>query len=274
MTNPTTTLTAPSRAAVGHRTTFAGVLRSERIKALSVRSTRWILGISLLTIVGLDALSPKTAGAAATGGPVPVPDVLSLGPIIGQWFIVALGALIITNEYATGQVRSTFAAVPSRGRVLAAKVVILTTLATAVAIAGQLLGAALAAANGGALRWSDPRLWQVVAGDTLAFDTIALVGLGLGLALRSTAATIVATLGLGYGTQLLHAIPTGWAQRIGVFTLNNLSNTVTASPAQLHELGTLPHAVVIAPGSAALLLTAWILVALGLGAWRLRHGSA
>ncbi len=43
------------------------------------------------------------------------------GAIVAQLLLGALGVLMVTGEYTTGMIRATFAAVPRRGIVLAAK---------------------------------------------------------------------------------------------------------------------------------------------------------
>jgi ABC-2 type transport system permease protein len=54
--------------------------------------------------------------------------------------MAVLGALLTTGEYATGMIRSTFAAVPTRILVLAAKALTLVVL-TVVSSAADSLGA-------------------------------------------------------------------------------------------------------------------------------------
>ena len=61
-------------------------------------------------------------------------EVIAQGFHFGMLTIAALGALFITGEYSTGMVRSTFAAVPTRIPVLAAKALTLTALTAAVTL--------------------------------------------------------------------------------------------------------------------------------------------
>ena len=55
------------------------------------------------------------------------------GLFLAQLAIGVLGVLIVTNEYATGMIRNTFAAVPQRSAVLAAKLVVFSAVALVVA---------------------------------------------------------------------------------------------------------------------------------------------
>jgi ABC-2 type transport system permease protein len=61
-------------------------------------------------------------------------EVIASGFPFGMLTIAVLGALHITGEYATGMIRSTFAAVPTRIPVLAAKTLTLVVLTAAVTL--------------------------------------------------------------------------------------------------------------------------------------------
>ena len=144
-----TTVAAPEihggptfRAAVPTRATFAGTVRGEWIKLLSLRSTWWVLaatialitGVSLAVAASLDAMAadPATAGGLATANGA---EAVSGGFQLGMLTLAVLGALLITGEYSTGMIRSTLAAVPTRVPVLVAKAVVLTVLTALVAYA-------------------------------------------------------------------------------------------------------------------------------------------
>ncbi|MGH3458517.1 ABC transporter permease, partial [Aeromicrobium sp.] len=121
---------------------FADVLRSERIKLTSVRSTWWTLAALLLIGIGGTVLlcalnaewlaSPEAdelPGSFITGG-------LMLSPVCA----VVLGTLAVSSEYGTGMMRSTLAATPVRGRVLVAKVVVVAAILFVVGTVTALLG--------------------------------------------------------------------------------------------------------------------------------------
>lgn len=125
------------------RSAFAGVMRGEWVKLLSLRSTWWTLGatVVLMTLVSfaaamsLDAMAEDPVmGAAVTE--MHGAEVISGGFQIGMLTIAVLGALFITGEYSTGMIRSTFAAVPTRLPVLGAKAIALVVLTVVVTVAG------------------------------------------------------------------------------------------------------------------------------------------
>ena len=60
-----------------------------------------------------------------------------VGTFAGLIVVIVVGAMFITAEYRRGLIRTTFAASPARGRVLAAKAVV-TGLVTFVAIVAVL----------------------------------------------------------------------------------------------------------------------------------------
>src|ERR1700722_16500669 len=104
--------------------------------------------------------APLQAGLRVTGGTyrvtgtgdiapyVPILDPLGLsfkGTLVGLIAVIALAALFITVEYRRGMIRTTFAASPHRGRVLAAKALVVGTVTFVAGLAGAagaLVGAA------------------------------------------------------------------------------------------------------------------------------------
>ena len=104
--------------------TFLRTLRAEWVKLFSVRSTAWVLGISVLVMVGFSLMmatgfSMGASNPEMTGGePVPADPMMgtmaaTFGYSIGQIVFVVLGVMRISGEYTTGRIRSTLAAVPT-----------------------------------------------------------------------------------------------------------------------------------------------------------------
>ena len=194
-----------ARPGVGARRTFAGVLRGEWIKLLSLRSTWWVLGatavvtplLSLASAASLADLAadPLTAPALAQ---VSGAAIVSGGAQLGMVSIAVLGALLITGEYSTGMVRSTFAAVPTRLPVLLAKAIALVALTVGITVVSlalsylvtfrQLSGYDLVAPL------DDAGTWQAWGGIVYFLVAAALFSLGVGAILRSTAGTVTVAL--------------------------------------------------------------------------------
>jgi len=138
MTTPNTLLTSlpPATGRAGLR----GALASEFTKIRSVRSTYWTLAALLVVSIGIGAAI--TAGSAANFSHNPANkagfDATQTSLIaffeIGQLIIAVIAALAITSEYSTGMIRTSLTAQPRRGRVYAAKAIVLTSLTLIVSL--------------------------------------------------------------------------------------------------------------------------------------------
>lgn len=204
--DPTATTRAATSLSTGEvHSTLAGVLRGEWIKLLSLRSTWWALTstatlmtlVSLAAAMSLDSLAddPGTApGVEQMHGA----EIVASGFPFGMLVIAVLGALFITGEYSTGMIRSTFAAVPTRLPVLAAKALTLVVLTTAVTIvsvtASYLVTMAQLSRYDLVPALDDPGTWRVLGGSVYCLTAAALFSLGIGTLLRSTAATVTVAL--------------------------------------------------------------------------------
>ena len=228
-----TTVAAPAtkrepalETAVPAHATFAGTLRGEWIKLLSLRSTWWVLaatialitGISLAVAFSLDAVAadpPAASGpATATGA-----EVVSGGFQMGMLTIAVLGALLITGEYSTGMIRSTLAAVPTRVPVLAAKAIVLAVMTVVVATVGIALAYVVTMPLLADLdlvpALDQTRTWQVFGGTVYFLVAAGLFALGVGTLLRSSAAAItVALTVLLLLPGVLSFISLNWVQKV------------------------------------------------------------
>ncbi len=194
----------PSRAADARRT-FVGVMRGEWIKLLSLRSTWWVLG-STVAIMALLALGVASSLDSLMADPLMAQAfsnangaaLVSSGFQLGMVTIAVLGALIVTGEYSTGMIRSTFAAVPTRAPVLLAKAIALTVLTTAVAVVGiavsYLTTMGMLSPYHLVPALDHAETWRIFAGTAYCLVAAALFSLGVGTLLRSTAATVTVAL--------------------------------------------------------------------------------
>jgi len=138
---PTPAATLAPAAARGTGLTRA--LHAEWTKLRTVSGPAWLLlAVATLTVaVGV-------AATAATHCPQNMtcqvdPTKLSLtGVLLGQAVVAILAVLMVSNEYSTGMMRVTLAAMPNRLAVLTAKAILLAGLvlvAGAVAVFGSVL---------------------------------------------------------------------------------------------------------------------------------------
>lgn len=92
------------------------MIRSEWIKLWSVRSTGFALYVAAAGMIGIAI----TYSLVAKIGEVEPTDALQ-GAVFGQLAFGVLGVLVVSSEFTTGLIRTTFATVPRRRVVIAAK---------------------------------------------------------------------------------------------------------------------------------------------------------
>jgi ABC-2 type transport system permease protein len=184
-------LTAPTR----QPPVLPNLLRSEWAKVRSVRSTYWSLAAAVAAMIGYGAINSAPHAGAGHGASDPILTSLS-GVLLAQLAIAVLGVLVITTEYSTGMIRSTFAAAPQRHLVIVAKAGVLGAAAFAVGTVASLIaflgGQAIMGANGvsltGALR--------SVIGIGLYLGLLGVFAVALGTIIRRSTGAIAALVGL------------------------------------------------------------------------------
>ncbi|WP_151480735.1 ABC transporter permease [Streptomyces albicerus] len=239
------------------RAGFPQALAHEWIKFRSVRSL-------VLTTVATAAVPVLGAVfVAATGSLQPDDTVLggSLSlSVVAQILAAVVGALVITGEYGSGTIRSTFAATPRRATVLAAKAALLAGLTYALA----LVSCALAYLVGDALleegRYAQGKLLPALFGIAASFAVAALLGLAVGTLVRHSAGAVTAVIGVLLLPSLLGPL-FGDAQRwvAGISptaALQKLTQTSDATAETVGSLGPWPSLLLVAGYTAALLLLA------------------
>lgn len=267
-------MTATMEQKTGGGTT--GLLAGEWVKTRSLRSTWYVLLGAMAGMLLLGLLFTSTAdsgGPSGNGGGPPgidfaQPLTLSLaGYNLAQLALGVLGVLLVTGEYTSGTVRSTFAATPKRWPVVLGKAAVLS----AVVLAGS-LGAAFASyAVGSAVSDGMPGLGEdgvlrVVAGTALYLTAIALLGSALGWLLRSTAGAVATLFGLVFLLPVLgNLLPSSWGPDVVRWLPGQAGG-------QLLQLT--PGADAFSPWTGFAVLVGYVLVGLGAAVWRLRSQDA
>ncbi len=194
----TATTVAPAPAALVASThqppVLPNLLRSEWAKIRSVRSTYWSLAAAAAVMIGYGAINSASHTGAGHGTFDPVLTSLS-GVLLAQLAIGVLGVLVITTEYSTGMIRSTFAAAPQRHLVIIAKAGVLGaaafTVGTVASLVAFLAGQAIMGANGVSL--TSPGALRSVIGIGLYLGIFAVA---LGTIIRRSTGAIAALAGL------------------------------------------------------------------------------
>ncbi|OON72005.1 ABC transporter permease subunit [Streptomyces tsukubensis] len=180
-------------------------LASEWTKIRSVRSTVWTLGVFFVLVVGI-GMGMAALSSDAEYDRVPYTLPAFLGLVLGQICLIALGVLIVTSEYGTGLIRTTFTAAPQRHRVLTAKFLlffVISFVATAFSITVVGLFTSTLHADTG-----EPWGSTVLSG-ALYVSLLGVVSLAVGSMLRHSAGAITTMLGAVLVPAVLPAFLTG-----------------------------------------------------------------
>jgi ABC-2 type transport system permease protein len=247
-------------------------LHAEWIKLRTITSTWWLLlGAVAITVAASAAIAASTH--VSPGGAEDTTKLALVGIDLGQAVVAVLAVLAVTEEYGTGMIRVTLAAIPRRPMMLGAKAINLAglTLLTAMAavagclIAGRLLlpGAGLDPAHGYALIsiTHGPTL-RAAFGSVLYLGLIALLGLGIGVIVRDTAVSTGIVLALLYLPPLLAQFVSGpWRRHIQQIAPMTAGLTIQATR-NIHALPISPWAGlgVLATWAAGMLMVGLVLL--------------
>jgi ABC-type transport system involved in multi-copper enzyme maturation permease subunit len=234
------------------------------------------------TVTGSGDIAPDTNGGAGPGNSV---QFALVGTFFGLIAVVVVGAMYITAEYRRGLIRTTLAASPRRGRVLAAKAIVIGSVAFVAGLVAAIVAIPLSThvsrANGNYIypvsALTEARL---VIGTGALLAVAAVLAMGVGAALRRSAyavTLVIVVIVLPYlisvtnllstsGDQwLLRLVPAaGFAIQQAIPNYSQVSDT--CSPAG----GCYP----LAPWAGFAVLCAWALAALALAVVLLRRRDA
>ncbi len=270
-------LTRAGRAGTG----LSDALRAEWTKLRTAPGTAWILtAVCVLTIAVGAATAAATRCGAGTRCAIDPTKVSLTGIEVGQAVVAVLAVLVISGEYSTGMIRTTFTAMPRRWTVLAAKAVVLaglTLAAAVVAVAGSLAagrlilaGNGLTAAHGFALvsLAHEPTV-RAAVGSVLYLALVGLLSLGIATVVRDPAAATGAVLGLLYLAPIIALFLGGeptWQRRFERYAPTNAGLTILNTTGLRH----LP----IGPWGGLGVLAAWTGAALLISGLSLRLRDA
>ncbi|WP_055564225.1 ABC transporter permease [Streptomyces atriruber] len=171
----------------------AQVLRSEWTKIRSVSSTIWTLGLAVVVTIALGMLisilskndyDSLDAKDRLTFDPT---YISFAGMSLGQLAMIVFGVLVVSNEYSTGMIRTSLAAVPQRATFLFSKIAVATLLAFVVGLVTSFITFFVGQAMLGQYKaqLSDPGVLRAVIGGALYMTLIAVFSMGVATMLRS-----------------------------------------------------------------------------------------
>jgi len=212
------------------RVSFWGILRSEWLKLWTLRSTWWVVCLTIFLMAGFallfawimrttlndpNAMAAMVAAGEASGGEAMGADmgamfagglstvtIVTLGLQFAQLTVAVLGVLMITNEYSSGMIRATLSAAPSRSSVLVAKLLVLLATTALMTVIGLVLAWLTARPILADVELINPINFassedvRALIGSVLYLIAIAALSLGLGSLIRATAGGIFAVVAL------------------------------------------------------------------------------
>ncbi|MBD9731286.1 ABC transporter permease [Streptomyces sp. H28] len=169
------------------------VVRSEWTKIRSVASTVWTLSLAVVVTIALGMLISALSKSEFDN--LSERDRLAFDPTfisfagmgLGQLAMIVFGVLVVSNEYSTGMIRTSLAAVPQRAAFLFGKLGVATALALVVGMATSFatffLGQAMLGEHKASI--GDEGVLRAVIGGGLYMTLIALFSMGVAAMLRS-----------------------------------------------------------------------------------------
>ncbi len=267
MTRPTTherkvpPLT-PYPAAVG--VSLPTVTRSEWIKFRGLASNLVLAGLTFVLLVANSLLMAWAYVLRDRSSPKADYDVypelmLDKTPYLAI-LLAILAALVVTNEYRSGQVTWTFLAAPRRVPVLAAKALLVALVSLVVgtvsAAIGLLAAPPILATGGYGYDLPPSEALRLVLGSGLYLAGISVVGIAVGVFVRSMVASVLTVLVVLVLAPVVPQLVSPEGARLSaLFPVQAGSRLVAA-----------PDPAALGPWTGFLVLLAWVAVLLGAAA--------
>ncbi|MEU4236369.1 ABC transporter permease [Actinoplanes sp. NPDC026619] len=246
--------------------TTQGVIAGEWTKFSSLRSTWITTGVSALLLIAFGMI----ASASFAGQGLSAIDLALSGSTLAALAVGVLGVLLGAGEYSTGMIRSTFATVPRRLPVLWSKSLVAGLAAAVVMTAGAFLAfflgsAVLNSAIAGA-GIGDDGVLRALFGAGLYLGLVAVLGVALGMLVRSSAGAIAILAGaLLIVPGLTALLPQSISDAITPYLPSNAGSAVMALT---HSGNTL------APWTGLAVFAGYVAVSLAAAAYRLKKSDA
>jgi ABC-type transport system involved in multi-copper enzyme maturation permease subunit len=246
--------------------TPGGVVAAEWTKFSSLRSTWITTGISALLLIAFGAI----ASASFSGDGMSAIDLALSGSTLAALAVGVLGVLLGAGEYTTGMIRSTLAAVPRRLPVLWSKSLVAGLAALVVMTAGAFaafaVGSAVLNTKVTGLSLGDDGVLRALFGAGLYLGLVAVLGVALGMLVRSSAGAIaILAGGLLIVPGLAALLPHSVSEAITPYLPSNAGSAVMALT---HGDGTL------GPWTGLAVFAGYVAVTLVAAAYRLKKSDA
>ncbi|GGY18410.1 ABC transporter permease [Streptomyces tanashiensis] len=203
-----TSLDLPVASVAEPRARFRDLVASEWLKLWSLRSTGWSLLLGAIVVVAFNFGTAwdhyryflqydEASRAEFVANDMALWDAFTYNAaLVLILSSAAMGAVTVVGEYGSGLVRTTFTAVPARGALMAAKVLVVTVVQAAfgAVVAGASFWStqAMLSARDIGLPITHPGAPRIVVASALLAPVCAVAGMAIGALLRRGANSIVA----------------------------------------------------------------------------------
>jgi hypothetical protein len=265
-------MTFPRLERVG-RVTQLHVIRSEWTKLVSVRSTKWTLGVATLLLIGLPCLVAAVTASHwnhlsphEQASRNPIDDILGAGVGAGQLAIAVLAVLAVTAEYSTGMIRASFTAVPKRLPVLWGKLAVFAAVTVGLTVPAVLVAywatqTILHAQPTMQVSLGDPGVARSVFGMALYLVLIGIFTMAIGAIVRNTAAGISAFVAIFFVIPpLLLLLPSSWQHAINPYLPGTAAQSIGTLNHGDHTLHPFPGLIVFLVYCAIVITAAAVLI--------------
>lgn len=242
--------------------TARGVLWSELIKLRSVRSSRiTLLAAAAIMVLGGAILGYATSASdwASLEESLRAPSATMAGYVLAQLVVGVLGVLFVASEYSTGMIRTTFAAVPNRVAVIAAKSMVIGAVTLLVMTVASLLaflsGQVFLSADGHGTSLTDSDALSAVLGIGAYMTFVGVLGGALAWIFRSAAAAIGVLVGLLLVLpSIVQLLPGSDGDSISPYAPTNAGEALWSNSS--------PQVELLSPLGGGVVLLAWLAVTL------------
>jgi ABC-type transport system involved in multi-copper enzyme maturation permease subunit len=236
------------------------------------------------TVTGSGDIAPVTPGPGS-GYPTVTIEQSLVGAFLGLIAIVVVAAMFFTAEYRRGLIRTTLAATPRRGAVLAAKALVIGGVAFVTGLIASVISVAVGVPkeqNQGLVVLAVPALTEarVIVGTAAVLAVAAVFAVALGAVLRRSAAAItvaVVTVVLPFLLAGLNVVPSGvgaWLLRLTPAAGLAIQQSIPRYPQVTSVLSPVRGYYPLSPYAGLAVLCLWAAVALGLALVLLRRRDA
>jgi ABC-type transport system involved in multi-copper enzyme maturation permease subunit len=256
-------------------TTIGGVGPAGLNPAGGPGSTPYTRTGGTFTVTGSGDIAPVTPGPG-NGLPTVTTGQSLVGAFLGLIVIVTVAAMFFSTEYRRGLIRTTLAATPRRGAVLAGKAVVIG----AVAFVTGLAAAAVSIAVGIPKEENHGQVLLVIAGTAAMLALAAVFAVALGAILRRSAAAItiaVLIVVMPFLLSALNIVPAGvgdWLLRLTPAAGLAIEQSIPRYPQVTTIISPVQGSYPLSPYAGFAVLCLWTAAALALALVMLRRRDA